>query len=382
MDKSVRKSLITSYLNGTITARDFNEKIFRADFTATTDPLLGAMGADLRTKEMESLIRAEIIAFDKRAETELSSLGSDYIESTKYRLTMEGASYENLLADEEIRAIFDKWGTTNVRNTLESPSSNYEKTNFRSLIKFLTEHPEYDDEIQEILSEIQEEQGLSEELEKFSEKVTQGRNDAKVEQETKQEFSTFLDESLHAFDVLLQLHYIDEDSVQINKEAFVQAYEIYKTKLSYLMEKVGDNSDFFAKTPTLKFIPGKGNVLTPISKNQEKIDQIESLIAQLEDRYGSPVQESGNSEKKHVEEKSIKDEVGDEFKEPSQAELQEQREAEARIMHSMQAIIGQAMQFETRVTDKKDASKVLADALDRDRKENQVEMQKKQDEGR
>lgn len=280
MDKSKRKSIIISYLNNSINIQDFSKEI-GVDLQAMSDPLLGAIRTDLSVKASASLIKGEIIAFDKKQEEETTSLGTDFIDNEKRRLTLEACGYTTLLADPEIRGIMEKWGTTNEIALFETSANEYKNASFTNLLKFLESHPEYNSEIQEILGEIESENGLNDELQEFADTVNNQDEETKKQNDKREEFINFMDETLYTFDTLLQLDDIDEETMEINKNASIETYKIYKDKYSKLIsELVNDSKIFVTNLNIANKRLEKRKELAP--HLQEKLEQIEIRIEQLE----------------------------------------------------------------------------------------------------
>lgn len=285
MDKAKRKSLIVSYLRDSINMQDFSSQI-GMDLTAMSDPLLGVIRSDLSNRASATFMKGEIIAFDKKQEEGLTSLGSDYIEAEKRRLTIQACEYTSLLADSEIRAIIDKWGTSGEITAYETTEQGYKNASFTNLLQFLESHPEYTSEIQEILAEIESENGLSDELKDFSDTINSNNEENNRQNAIREELTSFMDETLHTFDTLLQLDAIDTDTIETIRNASIQSYKIYKDKFSELTAELTDNPTVFVTKlyPTRTGLEKKTELAPAL---QEKLEQIEDMIEQLEERYGN-----------------------------------------------------------------------------------------------
>lgn len=332
MDKSKRKSLIISYLNHSINLRDFSDEV-DMDLQAMSDPILGAIRSDLSLKADAAIIKREILAFDQKQEEGIVSLGSDYIETEKRRLTLQACGYKTLLADPEIRAIMEKWGTTNEMALFETSAEEYKNTSYTYLLEFLGNHPEYNLEIQEILAEIENENGLSEELQDFSDEINNKDKQQNDQNIKKEELVTFLDETVHTFETLLQLDDIDEDTVETIIKASAQSYRIYIEKFSKLTEKLANNPLVFATQFYPTSLESRKELVPDL---QEKIQKIESIVEKLEEKYGNFTQSIDGKEKEKPEDEPIKDEVGDEFKPKTSVQKQDEKQAQVIWMHRLQ----------------------------------------------
>jgi len=291
MDKSKRKSLIKSYLTNSINIREFSSEI-DMDLQAMSDPILGAIRSDLSDKNDALFIKSEILAFDQKQEEGVDSLASDYIENEKRRLTLQACGYTSLLADPEIRMIMEKWKTTNEIALFETSAEEYKNTSFTHLLKFLEDHPEYDSEIKEILAEIESENSLSDELQEFSDTVNNKEEEQKSQDAKREEFKTFMDETLQAFDTLLQLDDIDEETIENIRVSASQTYKIYRDKYLKLIAELSKDPKVFENKlyPTLEI---KTELVPDL---QGKFEQIENIIKQLEEKYGNFTQDIDGKE--------------------------------------------------------------------------------------
>lgn len=325
MDKAKRKNLIISYLKNSINLRDFNKEI-GVDMQAMSDPLLGAMRSDLSVKESGTFLKGEIIAFDKKQQEGLTSMGSDYIETEKRRLTIQASGYESLLADSEIREIIDRWGTSAGILAYETPVSEYKNASFTSLLEFLKGHPEYNSEIQEILTEIETETGLSDELQEFSDTVNSRDEENDRQNNMREELITFMDNSLHTFGTLLQLDAVDSDAIETIRNAAMQSYEIFREKYSKLITELANDPEVFVTSlyPTKTGLDKKVE-LTPAL--QEKLEQIEHMIEQIEEKYGNLSRTEDVQEQIRPQEESIRDEVGGEIQAENPNQMQDSQQA-------------------------------------------------------
>ena len=279
---------------------EFRDQI-GTDLQTMTDPLLGAMHSDLSSKANAEIIKAEILAFDKKQENDLNLPGGDYIEAEKRRLTLQVGRYESLLADPQIRAVMEKWGTTNEIAVFSTSAEEYKNTSFTNLLKFLKSHPEYNSEIQGVLTEIESEEGLSEELQEFSDTLNNEDKERNDQIDKKEELEIFMEETLHSFDTLLQLEAIDEENVEDIKQALINSYKIYIDNFSKITNELANNSIVFKNEIDPASLEVK-KVLTPELK--EKVEQIEKVIEELKGKYGDFTQVINGEEQENPEEKS------------------------------------------------------------------------------
>lgn len=332
MDKSKRKSLIISYLRDSINLRDFSNEV-DMDLQAMSDPILGAIRSDLSVKANASIIKGEILAFEQKQEEGLVSLGSDYIEAEKRRLTLQACGYKTLLADPEVRAIMEKWGTTNEIAIFETSAEEYKNTSFTYLLEFLEDHPEYNSEIQEILTEIESENGLSDELQEFSDEVNNKDEEQNDQNIKKDELVAFLDETVHTFDTLLQLDDIDEETIETIRNASTQSYRIYREKFSEMTAKLANNPSVFATKLYPTSLETRKELVPDL---QGKIQEIQSMIEKLEEKYGDFTQSIDGKEQERPEDETIRDEVGDEFKPKTSEQKQDEKQAQVIWSHRLQ----------------------------------------------
>ncbi len=380
MDKTKRKSLIISYLRDSINIKEFNEEI-GMDLPAMSDPLLGAIRSDLRVKSNASLIRDEIIAFDEQQEKSVTSLGRDYIENEKRRLTIEACGYTGLLSDPEIRGIIDKWGTSAEIAALEVPAEEYKNASFTNLLKFLKSHPEYNAEIQEILTEIESENGLSDEIQDFADEVNSNSEGNIQQTAQREELKTFMNETLHTFDTLLQLDDIDEDTIETIRNAAMQSYKIYRDKYSKFMVTLSNDPKVFVQNlyPTAKGLETRKELSSGL---QEKFEQIENMIAQLEQKYGNFTQEVDGKAQERPQDESIKDEVGDEFKEKTPEQQKDEEQAQALWMNRLQASDNIVAKSREGAKSKQEVAKLVQDLQQRSTLEKNAQIQEEnQNEG-
>lgn len=144
-----------------------------------------------------------------------------------------------------------------------NPNIMLKKTQIERMIKRLEErYPDRENEPEiDILAE----------MESSSSKTD--RNNDKEEQEVitqrkkqEDELMSFMNETFHAFDTLLELEDIDEDTHDSIKHAASQSIEIYRSKYAQLLEQMGG----FSRNP---------NVML-------KQSQINKMIKRLEAQYG------------------------------------------------------------------------------------------------
>lgn len=365
MDKSKRKSLIISYLKNSINLEDYWKEI-GTDIEAWSDPLLSAISSDLSYRRDAALMKAEIFAFDKEQEEGLTSPGIDYIENQKRVLTLQARRYISLLSDKEVREIFDKWGTS----AEMAPAEDFKNGSFTNLLKFLQMHPEYDSEIQEILVEIETETGLSEELQDFSDTVNNKVEEKNKQDAKREELSTFLDETVHTFDTLLQLDEIDEDTRETIRNAAMQSYKIYEDKYSELIAQLDNDTKVFENLLDPRTLERKKELMPGF---QRKLNQIENMIEQLEEKYGNFTQDIDGKEQEKQQEESIKDEVGDEFKPKTPEQQKDEEQAELIWTHRLQVKVDEADKLQDGAPRKREVVQLIQD-LDRDiQKSNQQE---------
>lgn len=127
--------------------------------------------------------------------------------------------------------------------------------------------------IEKQIKELQEIYDLElegQQIEEFMKQIKFSRDDAdarteEVRTNREDELMTFMNESLHSFDALLQLDDIDSDIREINKMAVSESIEIYKRKYAELLKQTGG----YYTNPNIML----------------KKTQIERMIKRLEERY-------------------------------------------------------------------------------------------------
>lgn len=165
-----------------------------------------------------------------------------------------------------------------VKDTVKSVIERYQKSlaNITQKMNGAFKDPntaEMASKIEKQIKELQEIYDLElegQQIEEFMKQIKFSRDDAdarteEVRTNREDELMTFMNESLHSFDALLQLDDIDSDIREINKMAVSESIEIYKRKYAELLEQTGG----YYTNPNIML----------------KKTQIERMIKRLEERY-------------------------------------------------------------------------------------------------
>lgn len=143
--------------------------------------------------------------------------------------------------------------------------------------------------IEKQIKELQEIYDLElegQQIEEFMKQIKFSRDDAdarteEVRTNREDELMTFMNESLHSFDALLQLDDIDSDIREINKMAVSESIEIYKRKYAELLKQTGGyytNSNIMLKKTQIERMIKRLEERYPDRENEPEID----ILAEME----------------------------------------------------------------------------------------------------